>query len=234
MIVNGQFPTVGVVNLATVDLGAPLPQLVAALQKYADLFAAHYGYPVKLVIYPDVKSIPKDQWQCLIMDDATVASALGYHELTKNGQPVAYTFAKTTLNDKQVISVTLSHELAELILDPLANYWIEAPNGTEYAYEACDAVEEDTFLIDGIEMSNFVHISWFEPFKHLAGTKFDHLGKLKKPFSMTKGGYVITKKGGNVHEVFGSAAKAKRFAREDRQGHRSEHRKPNGKLICGD
>ena len=39
----------------------------------------------------------------------------------------------------------------------------------------------DTFLVDGIEMSNFVHPSWFEPFKHPAGTKYDHLGLLKKP-----------------------------------------------------
>jgi hypothetical protein len=52
----------------------------------------------------------------------------------------------------------------------------------------------NTFLVDGIEMSNFVHPSWFEPFKHPPGTKFDHLGLLTKPFSMTKGGYVILKK----------------------------------------
>jgi hypothetical protein len=47
-----------------------------------------------------------------------------------------------------------------------------------------DPVEEDTFLVDGIEMSNFVHPAWFEPFKHPPGTKFDHLGLLKKPFSI--------------------------------------------------
>jgi hypothetical protein len=45
-------------------------------------------------------------------------------------------------------------------------------------------------------MSNFVHPSWFEPFKHPPGTKYDHLGLLKKPFSMTKGGYMIVKKKG--------------------------------------
>ena len=41
-----------------------------------------------------------------------------------------------------------------------------------------DPVEEDIFLVDGIEMSNFVHPAWFEPFKHPPGTKFDHLGLL--------------------------------------------------------
>ena len=78
----------------------------------------------------------------------------------------------------------------------IANLWAQAANGTEYAYEMSDPVEEDTFLVDGIEMSNFVHPAWFEPFKHPPGTKFDHLGRLTKPFSMTKGGYVIVRKGG--------------------------------------
>jgi hypothetical protein len=80
-------------------------------------------------------------------------------------------------------------------------------------------------------MSNFVHPSWFEPFKHPPGTKFDHLGLLTKPFSMTKGGYVIVKKKGKVSEVFASKAKERRFAQEIRLGHRSEHRKPHGLRI---
>jgi hypothetical protein len=48
---------------------------------------------------------------------------------------------------------------------------------------------------------------------------------------MTKGGYVIVKKKGKVTEVFGSKAKEKRFAREDRVGHRSEYRKSDGLRI---
>jgi hypothetical protein len=48
---------------------------------------------------------------------------------------------------------------------------------------------------------------------------------------MTKGGYVIIKKKGKVTEQFASKAKEKRFAKEVRLGHRSEHRKPSGLLI---
>ena len=84
------------------------------------------------------------------------------------------------------------------------------------ALAALAPVEEDTFLVDGIPMSNFLHPSWFEPFKHPPGTKFDHLGLLTKPFSMTKGGYVIFKKKGKVSEVFASKAKERRFAQEHR------------------
>jgi hypothetical protein len=217
------------VNKATVDLGVPFAKLTAALQKcYDKHFLPVWGYPVKL--YNTKRPKAKD-WRFYYFDDADAAGALGYHDLTDKGQPIAKVFVKTTLADDQLVSVTASHELFEMVIDPIANLWAEAADGTEYAYEMSDPVEEDTFLVDGIEMSNFVYPSWFEPFKHPRGTKFDHLGLLKKPFTMTKGGYVIVKKKGRVSEVFGSRAKERRFARECRIGHRSEYRKPHGLRI---
>ena len=221
--------TIACVNKATVDLGVPFDKLTAALQKcYDQHFLPVWGYPVKL--YNTKVPKPSD-WQFIYFDDADEAGALGYHDLTKDGQPVSKIFVKTTLEDHQLVSVTAAHELFEMVIDPIANLWAEATDGTEYAYEMCDPVEEDTFLVDGIQMSNFLHPSWFEPFKHPPNTKFDHLGLLKKPFSMTKGGYVIVKKKGKVREVFASKAKERRFARENRLGHRSEHRKPHGFRI---
>ena len=181
-------------------------------------------------LYVSDAAKPSD-WQFIYFDDADTAGALGYHDLTKDGQPLSKIFVKTTLAAKEKVSVTACHELFEMVIDPVANLWAEGPGGTEYAYEMCDPVEEDTFLVNGIEMSNFVHPSWFEPFKHPPGTKYDHLGRLTKPFSMTKGGYMIVKKGGKVSQVFGSKAKEKRFAKEDRRDHRSEYRKPKGLLT---
>jgi hypothetical protein len=221
--------TIACINKATVDLGAPFDKLTATLQKCFDQhFLPIWGYPVKLY---NTKIAKPTDWQLVYFDNADTANALGYHDLTKDGQPVAKIFVKTTLADKQLVSVTACHELFEMVIDPIANLWAEAADGTEYAYEMCDAVEEDTFLVDGIQMSNFVHPTWFEPFKHPPGTKYDQLGLLKSPFSMTKGGYVIIKKKGKVTEVFASAAKKKRFAREDRHDHRSEYRKAKGLLI---
>jgi len=215
---------VACINMATTDLGVPFDRLTAALQKcYDQHFVPVWGYPLKLY---NTKTAKPTDWQFVYFDNADTAGALGYHDLTKNGQPVSKIFVKTTLDDGQLVSVTACHELFEMAIDPIANLWAEAADGTEYAYEMSDPVEEDTFLVDGIQMSNFVHPSWFEPFLHPPGTKFDHLGLLKKPFSMTKGGYVIIKKKGRVTQQFASKAKEKRFGKEDRKGHRSEHRKP--------
>jgi hypothetical protein len=221
---QGGLVTVACINKATVDLGVPFAKLTAALQKcYDEAFLPVWGYPLKL--YNTDKAKPSD-WQFIYFDDADTAGALGYHDLTKDGQPISKIFVKTTLKDNELVSVTACHELFEMAIDPIANLWAEDTDGTEYAYEMSDPVEEDTFLVDGIQMSNFVHPSWFEPFKHPPGTKYDHLGLLKKPFSMTKGGYMIIKKNGKVTEKYGSKAKEKRFAKEDRLGHRSEYRKP--------
>ena len=215
------------INKAKTDLGVSLPRLTAALQKcYDEHFLPIWGYPVKLY---NTKKPKRSDWQLIYFDNADAANAEGYHDLTHRGQPISKVFVDTSRDDNVPVSLTACHELFEMAIDPVANLWAEATIRTQYAYEMCDPVEEDTFMVDGIEMSNFVYPSWFEPFKHPPGTKFDHLGLLKKPFSMTKGGYVIIKKNGRVTEKFGSPAKAKRFAKEDRRDHRSEFRKPNGR-----
>jgi hypothetical protein len=216
-------------NKAKTPLGAPLPMLTAALQKcYDDYFLPVWGYPVKL--YNPTKPKRSD-WLFIYFDDPDTAGVEGYHDLTYHGQPISKVFVKPSLADNVPVSVTACHELFEMVIDPIANLWAEATNRTQYAYEMCDPVEEDTFMVNGMEMSNFLHPSWFEPFKHPHGTKFDHLGLLKKPFTMTKGGYMIIKKNGRVSEKFGSKAKAKRFAKENRRGHRSEYRKPDGHRL---
>jgi hypothetical protein len=204
------------INKARTPLGVSMAKLTKALQKCFDRhFLPVWGYPVRL--YNTKKARPSD-WQLIYFEDADQAGALGYHALTKNGQPVSKVFVKTTIEDGELVSVTACHELFEMVIDPLANLWAQASHGREFAYEMCDAVEEDTFIVDGIAMANILHPA------------FDHLGKLSAPFTMTPGGYVIVKKKGRVKERCGSRAKAKRFAKESRRGHRSEHRKSDSGL----
>lgn len=216
--------TIAVINKATVDLGVSLGQMVAALQKFYDTeFKPVWGYSVSLYIANEPR--PSD-WMIYLLDDADAANALGYHELTEKGQPISKVFVKDTIKNGSKVSVTVCHELLEMAIDPLANLWaVDTRTGIFHAYEMCDAVEDDTIEVDGVTMSNFVHPSWFEAFDHPPGTKFDHMGLLTKPFSLRKGGYDIVMQNGNIRNIFGSMAKKKRFAKEDRTMHRSEYRK---------
>ncbi len=91
-------------------------------------------------------------------------------------------------------------------------------------------MEEDTFKINGVDMSDFVYPAYFELFRAPGSVKFDHENKVTRPFQLLPGGYQIIFMNGEFTNVFGSKAKEKRFAKEDRRGHRSEARKL-GKLL---
>ena len=90
-----------------------------------------------------------------------------------------------------------------------------------------------TFKVNGIDMSDFVHPAYFEVFRKAGSAKFDHENKVRKPFQILSGGYQIIFKNGKWSQIHGSKAKEKRFAKEDRRGHRSETRK-EGQLKRAD
>jgi hypothetical protein len=219
---QGQIPTIACINQATVSLGVNFDKLVVALQKFTDtIFTPVWGTPAQLV--KSTKFI-SGAWAIVFLDNADVANALGYHDLTKDGFPLSKVFVKTTLADGQKVSVTACHELCEMLIDPAINLCSEGPQGVIYAYETADAVEELEFPVNGIPMSDFVYPSWFEGFRKSGSTRFDHLKKVKRPFQILPGGYMPVFKNGQWTQIFGSAPKAKRFGKEDRRGHRTELR----------
>jgi hypothetical protein len=223
---QGKFPTVAFVNLATVPLGVDLGKLVAALDKQMKQdFVPVWGYPAKLYVNHDK---PKPgEWAVVFLDTADAADALGYHDITKDGQPVSKVFVKTTIAAGQKVSVTASHELLEMMIDPGAQLWAQNANGAFYAYEMCDAVEDEEYVIDGIAVSDFVYPSFFESWHQpRSSVQFDHLKRVSRPFQTLQNGYQIVSDGKSVKEIFGSLAKEQNFRTlEIRTQHRSEYRK---------
>lgn len=219
---HGQIPTIACINQASTPLGADLDKLIAALQKFADTcFAPVWGTPCKLI--KSAKFIP-GAWAIVFLDSADVQGALGYHDLTPDGLPLSKVFVKTTIEGGQKVSVTACHELAEMLVDPAINLCATGPKGLIYAYETADAVEEEEFNLDGIAMSDFVYPSFFESFRKPGSAQFDYLKRVQRPFQILKGGYMPVFQNGKWTQIFGSIQKTKRFANEDRRGHRSQYR----------
>jgi hypothetical protein len=220
---QGKHPTIAFVNKATVTIGVDLDKLVNALQKQIDRdFVPVWGYPAKLYV---TKTPAPNDWQIVFFDDADVANALGYHDITVDGQPVSKVFVSTVIAAGEKISVTASHELLEMLIDPGAQLWASA-NGYFYAYELCDAVEEEEYEIDGVAVSDFVYPSFFEPWRKPRSARFDHLEKVSSPLQTLQRGYQIVSNGRSVREIFGSAPKEMHFrTQEVRTLHRSEYRK---------
>jgi hypothetical protein len=100
------------------------------------------------------------------------------------------------------VSAVLSHEVLEWWYDPACNDWSDRGRSS-VAKELCDPVEQDWYLIDGVAVSNYILPAWFNPLDKVG--PFDYLGKLTKPFSMTKGGYWIEMVDGGVRQVFANA-----------------------------
>jgi hypothetical protein len=82
-------------NLSKTDLGVPFDHLTATLQKGFDQhFLPIWGYRVTL--YNTIKPQLSDR-QFVYFDNADTLGALGYHDITKDGQP-CQGVRRTTIN----------------------------------------------------------------------------------------------------------------------------------------
>jgi hypothetical protein len=187
--------TIAILNESTVLTDAQVQPVVAALQKQVtNDFCPAWGLAVPtLVFIPKGQAAPAGSWQLAVLDNSDQAGALGYHDVTAEDLPLGKVFAADDLKDGVSWSVTLSHELLEMLADPLINLTAVVQtaqkSGRIYAYEDCDAVESDSlgYQIDGILVSDFVLPSWFVPG---APAPYDHMKKITKPLELLPGGYI--------------------------------------------
>jgi hypothetical protein len=172
--------------------------LVAALQRQVtEHFAPAWGVPADLRFVPKGGLPHPGEWWVVLLDDADQAGALGYHDVTDQGLPLGKVFVRTTRLSGGHWTVTASHELLEMLGDPEINLTVfvqnrHHPTGRLYAYEVCDACEEDSFgyQIDGVLVSDFVYPSWFESFRTPKSTRFDYRDHIERPLELIKGGYI--------------------------------------------
>src|SRR5881628_3657800 len=216
-------PTIACFNKATTPLGVDFDGLIAALQLFVDKYVVPvWGTPAKLV---KSRNYRKGAWAMVFLDDADQPGALAYHDLTPDGLPQSKVFVKTTRDNHDLVSVSASHELVEMLVDPAINIMTTGPDPKViYAYESADPVEALSFKVNGIPMTDFVYPAYFETFHKAGSVPFDQLGKVKQPFQILSGGYQIVFKNGKWSQIFASVSKKRRFGREDRRGHRSEQR----------
>ncbi len=146
---------------------------------------------------PDVIQEDPVQAEAVIylVDEPSIAGALGYHDLNNAEVPVGFVF--TDLGDW---TVTFSHEVLELIVDPTVNILVPGPDPRDpnnpnawllHTYEVCDAVESTEYVIDGITVSNFVTPMYFAE-GDAPGTRNDFLGVGVDSFGVTPGSHLGT------------------------------------------
>lgn len=135
-----------------------------------------------------------------LADKADVEGALGYHEANFRGIPYGFVFTALCKQLEESWTATLSHEALELIGDAQGNLLVQGPHPTDkhkevfHWFEMCDAVQSETYEIDGVEVSNFVLPLYFTPGEQQGGRN-DFLGRLTKgkglhSFGVNPGGYI--------------------------------------------
>lgn len=189
----GQVITVQVKNKSTVVSNADVMRVVAACQRQIDRdFGPVYGIKAAVRYAPKDAPLSQYDWQLIVVDDADMAGALGYHETTANGTPIGYCFAKTTRDYGGNWTVTFSHELLEMLADPEINQCVFDQSGAKmYAFEVCDACEDDALAYDigGVKVSDFVLPAfWLSSTPVHAPLSFT--GALKRPLEILPGGYL--------------------------------------------
>ncbi len=187
-----------VVNFSTVLVDNQISAAVPALQKQIRRdFAPVWGVDADLTFVPKGSTPPADAWWLAIVDDPDIADALGYHDITPEGLPMAKVFAAVDQQLGLQWTVTASHELLEMLVDPDVNLsaFVQTGgnSGTFYSYEVCDPCEEDGqgYQIDGVQVSDFVYPAWFEGFRAARSTIFDYGRHIEEPFQILPGGYSL-------------------------------------------
>jgi hypothetical protein len=190
---------VSVLNESTVCVDADIQKYVGALQQQVtNDFAPVWGTDAALTFVPSGTKPDPKAWLLVVLDNSDQAGALGYHDLTAQGLPLGKVFAESDVSSGCSVSVTISHELLEMLGDPGINMTAQGqdpfhPNDPSavafYMYEACDPCEDDSYgyQINGVTVSDFVHPSWFGGMQSIV---FDQQGHITKPFDILPGGYI--------------------------------------------
>lgn len=149
-----------------------------------------------------------------ITDKSDISRALGYHDANFRGIPCGFVFMDICLELKESWTVTLSHEALELLGDAQGNLLVQGPHPADpshtvfHWFEMCDAVQAQSYVIDGIEVCNFVLPMYFTR-NDEEGARNDFLarktnGKTLASFGVSQGGYVgfFNPKSGKVETYF--------------------------------
>jgi len=139
-----------------------------------------------------------------LWDETDVEGALGYHFQNNRGIPFGFVFTSVAEQLGEDWSVTLSHETLELLGDPETNLLAIGPHPDPaqdrevfFWFEMCDAVQAETYEIEGVKVSNFLLPLYFTGTRETdePGARNDFLGRAYKgqtlrSFGINPGGYV--------------------------------------------
>jgi hypothetical protein len=170
-----------------------LTKVSAALQKQIVRDVSQFWQVHATVdAFESLEDVPTGYWPIIVMDDIGYDAA-GIH-LDDHNQP----FALVTASDElDVWSLTTSHELIEMLLDPFGSRLVagDSPKAdqkrAQFLLEGCDPSEsaDYAYTVNGILVSDFYSVRFFDPVA-VSGVRYSFTGAIKAPRQVLKGGYL--------------------------------------------
>ena len=206
---------ISVVNRSTALSDAEVQRTVRAINRqFSEDFEPHWQFGARLRLdgagraahtpagRVSLPHLPGRRGDAVIylQDKATVDDAEGYHDLNNSDVPFGFVFLDVCKAAGDEWTVALSHEAIELVGDPLNNLLVQGPHPHDHRhlvfhlFELCDAVQGETYELDGVKLSNFLLPGWFARTR-VAGARNDFLGRpdagsTLEPFTIAPGGYL--------------------------------------------
>jgi hypothetical protein len=161
--------------------------VAAALQKQVLRdFAPLWGCTATVDYFPTLDAVPIGYWPLFLVDNAPAA---GTH-IDHAGMPVAYVEYGVSW------SLSASHELLEMLVDPRGTYTIAGDSPiddarVEFLVEVCDPCQDAAhgYAVNGALVSDFYTPAFFDP-SFTTGSKYSFTGALQAPRSVAAGGYL--------------------------------------------
>ena len=205
-------------NQSTVINNSNLQSMVKAINNYLITLCNDWGLSlIKLNIGTYNSHQPLQNNSIFIYDTTDQEDALGYHYET-DGNSVGRVFAKTILdsggailwkdNNTFTVAQCLSHELLEMIGNPMVNKWYLDNYSNLWAGELCDPVESNLILYSlpgniKVGLSDYVLPTFFSP-DSISGP-YNKINTLFAPFMVDNGGYalVVESVSGDLIDIYG-------------------------------
>jgi hypothetical protein len=197
---------IALVNQSTVVSDDEVFSWLPALQDYLNDDVRHFwGFdPVTLHLQPDDVTFPPGVWRVDLTDHSAIMGDLGAHD-DDTGTPHAFVALADDIRYGSSITVTITHELAEMVVDPTTQREVTI-DGVVYVVEVADPVEADSDgypkQVNGVKIqcSNFVTPAYFNLPGGPQDGRFDMRGELTAPCPATlPGGYLLYFKDGQWH-----------------------------------
>lgn len=136
--------------------------------------------------FQSLRDVPQGTWPVAVTNREGLPVD-GFH-FVMNGLPFG------VVGNSEKLSVVLSHEISEMLVDPSGSRTIAGPSlagddTVQYFVEVCDVCEYETYAIDGIEVSDFVLPGYYD-MNRSRPHGYSFTGSVSEPRQVLPGGYI--------------------------------------------